>query len=275
MKVNNIDFSWKRRFFMKNKLLTGIFAILVFAALAGCKQDVDTTSTTPALDWIKVADYDAADGDRILGTATAELDGTNGRYQETVLGNFIMDGIAEYARHASGETIDFALHNGQNLKKSSLAKGSISNSDILALLGTDKLYVCTFTGKQVKDVIEGFVKSANPGQWSANCAVMVSKEVSYTISPANPVTDPPQATKIKVNGVDIDEGKEYRIAVGDFIGNNTSSTRFFPVLNDEKKTSYDPTTLAQAVARYVLAKGTINPADYPLVRYRGAVPPRS
>jgi len=264
---------------MRNKLLAGIFAILVFAALAGCRHDggdppPPPPPPPPVLDWSKVADYDSADGSRVLGKAAAELDGTNGRYQETVLGNFIMDGIAEYARYKSGEKIDFALHNGQNLKKSSLPEGDISNSDILALLGTDKLYVCTFTGKQVKDVIEGFVKSTTGGSWSANCAVLVSKEVSYTITPATPVTDPPQATKIKVNGIDIGDEEEYRIAVGDFIGNNSNANRFFPVLDTEKKTPYDPTTLAQAVAQYVLAKGTINPSDYPLGRYRGAVLPK-
>jgi len=264
----------EKEIFMKNKLLAGIFAILVLAALVGCKHDTDPPPP-PVLVWSKVADYDAAVGDRVLGTATAELDGTNGRYQETVLGNFIMDGIAEYARFISGEKIDFALHNGQNLKKSSLPEGDISSSDILGLLGTDKLYVCTFTGKQVKDVIEGFVKSNTTTTWAANCAVLVSKEVSYTIVPATtPATDPPQAAKIKVNGVDIDEEKDYRIAVGDFIGNNSNASRFFPVLANEKKTSYDPTTLAQALAQYVLAKGTINPSDYPLGRYRGAVLPK-
>lgn len=227
-----------------------------------------TDAPPPVLDWGKAAGYDPADGDRILGTATAALDGTNGRYQETVLGNFVMEGIAEYARYVSGEKIDFALHNGQNLKVFNLEAGELSNTDILALIGTDKLFVCTFTGKQVKDVIEGFVKSATPGSWSANCAVMVSKEVSYTIDSS---ANPPEAKNIKVNGAAIDEDKEYRIAVGNFIGDNTNTTRFFPVLDADKKTDYT-TPLNQTVAQYVLAKGTINPSDYPLGRYTGTVP---
>jgi 2',3'-cyclic-nucleotide 2'-phosphodiesterase (5'-nucleotidase family) len=253
---------------MKNKLLAGIFAILVLAALAGC--DSDSGSTTPTLDWGKAANYDPDNGDLVLGTATAEFVGTNGRYKETVLGNFIMDGIAEYARHVSGEKIDFALHNGQNLQAFSLSAGELINNDIMALLRTDILFVCTFTGKQVKDLIEGFVKSETPSTWSANCAVMVSKEVKYTIDNG---TNPPEAKNIKINGADIDEAKDYRIAVGDFIGNNTNESRtFFPILTDDKKTGYGPTMLRQALAMYVLAKGTVNPADYPLGRYTGEVP---
>ncbi|MDR2735188.1 MAG: 5'-nucleotidase C-terminal domain-containing protein [Spirochaetota bacterium] len=247
---------------MQHKLLASICALLFLAALAGCGDD------DPALDWGKTVDYDAAVGERVLGTATAALDGTNGRYQETVLGNFIMDGIAEYARFKSGGTVDFALHNGQNLKVFTLS-GELNNAAILALLGADKLYICTYTGKQVKDIIEGFVKSTTAGSWNANCAVMVSKEVSYTINTAG---GPPEAANIKVNGALVDEGKNYRVALGDFIGNNSNASRFFPVLPDDKKTSYDPTTLAQAVAQYVMAKGTINPSDYPLGRYTGEVP---
>ena len=229
-------------------------------------------TVTTALAWSKVADYDATDGDRILGTLTAELAATNGRYQESVLGNFIMDGIAEYARYISGEKIDFALHNDTFVRATPtpiLLAGELSNSAITGLSGRDTLVVATFTGRQVKDVIEGFVSSTSSGSWNRNCAPTVSKELSYTIDTS---TTPPQAKDIKVNGAAIDETKDYRIAAGDFIGDNTDETRFFPVLSNEKKTKYAPTTLQQALAMYVLAKGTINPADYPLGRYTGEVP---
>jgi 2',3'-cyclic-nucleotide 2'-phosphodiesterase (5'-nucleotidase family) len=255
---------------MKNKLLAGICVILVLAALAGCKTESE--ETPPALDWSKITGYDSEDGDLVLGTAAAALVGTNGRYKETVLGNFVMDGIAEYARHATGGTIDLALHNGQNLRVpegGSLPAGELTNTVILGLIGNDKLFVSTFTGRQVKDVIEGYVKSATAGTWSGNCAVMVSKEVSYTIDTS---TNPPEAKNIKVNGADIDEAKDYKIAVGEFIGNNTNESRtFLPILPDDKKTNYE-TLLKEALAMYVLAKGTVNPSDYPLGRYIGEVP---
>jgi hypothetical protein len=235
-------------------------------------QSSPITATT-ALDWSKIADYDAADGDRILGTATAEFLATNGQYQETVLGNCIMDGIAEYARYVSGEEIDFALHNDSFVRGAitpKLPAGELSNSTVLGLSGTDTLVVATFTGKQVKDVIEGFVKSTSTGSWNRKCAPTVSKEVSYTIT--STTTETMAVTNIKVNGTPIDESKEYRIAGGNFILDNTNATRFFPVLDAEKKIKYAPTTLAQAFAMYVLAKGTLDPADYPLGRYTGVVP---
>jgi len=275
---------------MRHKLL--VLAILLLAALVGCGEDgnnnstsagastsggdstsssADASSSASALDWTKTAGYNATDGDLVLGSATAALSGTGGRFQETVLGNCIIDGIAEYARYISGATIDFALHNDSFMRNEpSLPAGEIRNADIIGIGGmTDTLVVAIFTGRQVKDVIEGFVQSTTAGSWSRNCAVMVSKEVSYTIDTS---ASSPLATNIKVNGVAIDEAQDYRIAVGNFIGDNTAAGRFLPVLTDEKKTKYEPTTLGQAFAMYVLAKGTIDPADYPLGRYPGVVP---
>jgi len=256
---------------MKNKLLAGIFAILVFTLMAGCTNDPDPDPTpTPnkgnpasALDWSKIIDYDKDEGDRILGTATAALDGTNGRYQETVLGNFFMDALAEYARYVSGKKIDFALFNDAFIRSfNNLPEGEITNSTI-SVNGTDTVVVSTFTGKQVKDIIEGFVSSTASSTWARGCAPMVSKELSYTIDAS---TTPPQAKNIKVNGAAINETKEYRVAGGNFIGDNNTADRFIPILPDEKKEKYAPTRVGWAVAMYIIAKGTINPADYPVAK---------
>jgi 2',3'-cyclic-nucleotide 2'-phosphodiesterase (5'-nucleotidase family) len=268
---------------MKNKLLAGIFAILVLAALAGC----DSGSTGPegpqgpvgpqgpsgpqgpgvaTLDWGKTAGYDSSLGDLVLGTATAALDGTNGRYQETVLGNFMMDGLAEYARYVSGENINFALHNGQGMgipAGNSLATGELDNTAIQGLFrNADTLHICTYTGEDITSIITTFVSSTVASTARANCAVLVSKEVSYTIDTS---TTPPQPVDIKLNGVPIVLANEYRVVVGSFIGTNAA----FPTAS--KKNTYSTTT-KEALAMYVLAKGTINPADYPLGRYTGVVP---
>jgi len=252
---------------MKNKFLAGIFAILVFTLMAGCTNDPDPDpdpnkgKTAPVLDWSKTAGYDSTEGDRILGKATAAFDGTNGRYQETVLGNFFMDALAEYARYVSGKTIDFALFNDAFIRSfTNLPAGEITNS-IVSVNGTDTVVVSTFTGKQVRDIINGFVSSTSTGQWNRGCAIMVSKELSYTIDTS---TTPPQATNIKVNGAPIDDAKEYRVAGGNFIGDNTTTGRFIPVLPDDKKEKLAPTRVGWAVAMYIIAKGTINPADYPV-----------
>jgi len=267
------------------KLLHICAVALLLAALAGCgDDDNNNTSSSSAVsntsegsssaepDWDKIDGYGPEDN-TVLGSATAALDGTGGRYKETVLCNFIMDGITAYARHISGAVIDFALHNGQNLKVFSIPTGDIGNASILDLLGSDQLFVCTYTGAQVKAIIDGFVNSSSRTGWSANCAVMVSKELSYAITPDDSNSDdPPHATGIRVNGAPINDAEEYRVAVGSFIGDNSISNRFFPVLDATKKDSYAPTQLRHALAMYVLAKGTIDPSDYPLGRYTGEVP---
>ena len=251
---------------MRNKLLAA--AILLLAALAGCGDDANGASE---LDWSKAVDYDAAEVGRNLGIAAAAFDGTNGRYQETVLGNFIMDGIAAYARHISGGNIDFALHNDSFMRYNpALNAGELINSDIIGMNGgTDTLFVVMYTCEQVTNIINGFVNSPVNGTWRRNCAVLVSREVSYTIDMS---TTPPEAKNIRVQGHALDVTREYRVAVGNFIGDNTTDGRFIPVLDENKKTSYAPITVLQAAAMYVLAKGTIDPAEYPLGRYAGVVP---
>jgi 2',3'-cyclic-nucleotide 2'-phosphodiesterase (5'-nucleotidase family) len=276
------------------KILLGILAILACAMLAGCNMNSE-----PELDWDKTANYDPA-GDFVLGSATAALDGTGGRYKETVLGNFIMDGIAEYARYITGEKVDFALHNGQNLSASSLATGDITNTEILNLIGSDAFVVVGYKGSQIKTLINTFVNSTfhsstipsgtpgtpgvnNGSGWKSNCVIMVSREVSYTIEPGDVLGYPPTATDIRVKGVEIKDDTVYRVAVGNGLGginaadaspgsSGLSKQVYENIGPADNPVSYNPTQLRHALAMYVLAKGTISPGDYPLGRITGKVP---
>jgi 2',3'-cyclic-nucleotide 2'-phosphodiesterase (5'-nucleotidase family) len=235
-----------------------MFVALVFT---GCP-----TNTDPEPDpWEKIADW-SEEGDFELGTATADIDGTNGRYKETPLGNLIADGIAEYARYTSGEQVDFALHNGQDLKVNGLSAGKLTNTDISATIGNDTLYLVTYTGGEIKTLINIFVSSTSSGTWKANCVVLVSKEVSYSVTPNN--DGPPSATSIKVNNKELDPAKTYWVAVGNFIGAATAEQNRFPVGTD--KTDLGPTKLSEAVAQYIYVQGTISPPE--VNRISGTVP---
>lgn len=223
------------------------------------------------LDWTKLAAYDASEDPAgyVLGTASAEIssgdlvvEGTYDiRYKETALGNLIADGMAEYAQYASGQTIDFALHNAQNVRGlTSIPAGEIKLANLSAGLG-DTLYLVKYTGAEVKAIIDTFVNSNTAGSWKGNGVVLVSHGVQYTITPSDTPNDPPHATDIKVNGSPIDPEKKYLVAVGNFIGDVTVATRF-PVgekLDDAASTALRSIKLQAAVAYYILAKGTISP----------------
>jgi 2',3'-cyclic-nucleotide 2'-phosphodiesterase (5'-nucleotidase family) len=248
---------------IKRKFGLVIAAVLLAAALAftGCSGDDDDTGPGlydpyAGLDWGKIADWEN-DGDFVIGSADATFDGTNARYQETALGNLLADGIKAYAEYTSGKTIDLALHNGQNIRVTELPAGEITNSQITGALGTDILYVVTYTGEQIETIVNTFVNSSSTGRWNANCAVIVSKGVSYTITGNSDPAGQPTATNIKINGAALVSDKDYLVAIGNFIGNNTDESRF-PVLDDSKKKSYD-VSLTEAIAKYIYAKGTITP----------------
>jgi 2',3'-cyclic-nucleotide 2'-phosphodiesterase (5'-nucleotidase family) len=244
-------------------------ALLLALVFTGCPTDAETEAGP---DWGKLADWNAGDGGFVLGTATDNIDGTGGRYKETPLGNLIADGIAEYARQASGDAVDFALHNGQNLRVDKLAKGEITNENIFATIGGDTLYVVSYTGAEIDTLINIFVnstayESGTPG-WKRNCVVLVSGEVSYTITPDADSAKPPRATGIKVKGSDLKPDGKYRVAVGNFIGAATAEEGRFP--EGTEKEDLGPTKLSEAVAQYIYAKGTIDPPA--LGRISGEVP---
>jgi 2',3'-cyclic-nucleotide 2'-phosphodiesterase (5'-nucleotidase family) len=253
-----------------------LFSALILAALVftGCSPDPEPDSGP---DWGKVADWDGTDTTTVLGTASGAISGADIRYKETPLGNLIADGIAEYARFTSGETVDFAMLNGQNVQGfTEIPQGDITLTNLTSgnALG-DTLYLVTYTGVEIETVINIFVKSDQSGRWSANCIVLVSSGVSYSVTDDddNPET-PPKATNIKVNSTAIDPAnteKTYRVAVGNFMAGPEGSTgggaNF--VNYGTNKISYDD-TLKQAVAKYILAKGTIDPPA--LGRVTGEVP---
>jgi 2',3'-cyclic-nucleotide 2'-phosphodiesterase (5'-nucleotidase family) len=253
-----------------------LFSALVLAALVftGCEPDPEPE---PGLDWGKAADWDGTDSTTVLGTASAAISGTDIRYKETPLGNLIADGIAEYARFTSGETVDFAMLNGQNVQAfAEISQGEITLDSLSAGLG-DSLFLVTYTGKDIEDLINIFVNSnayQNTGSgWKRNCVVLVSSGVSYTVTPDATDADnnPPTATGIKVNGVAIDPDnteKTYRVAVGNFMagqnataegGDATGGGGANFVNYGSAKKSFHPVTLKEAVARYILAKGTVSP----------------
>jgi 2',3'-cyclic-nucleotide 2'-phosphodiesterase (5'-nucleotidase family) len=236
-----------------------MMAALLAAALAftGCKQDPEEDPVYDpyaGLDWGAISNWEDIDDAYTLGVAVKDIDATSIRYKETALGNLIVDGIAAYAEHTSGKPVDFAMLNGQGAVLTTISKGDIT-TDQLTSMKDDGLYIVTYTGAQIKEIINIFVNSTSSGKWNANCAVLVSKGVSYRVDDDdNNATTPPKAVDIKVNGSPLSDEKSYRVAVGSFMATNTN----FPV-GASKETDYADELLETAVAKYIAAKGTVEP----------------
>jgi 2',3'-cyclic-nucleotide 2'-phosphodiesterase (5'-nucleotidase family) len=260
-------------------------AFVLFAlAFTGCSTDDGGGDEEPGPDWGKIASWNGEDAAVVLGTASADISGLDIRYKETPLGNLIADGIAEYARYTSAEKVDFAMLNGQNVQNLStevvdadgntttykgIPKGDITLASLTSGSSTlgDTLFLVTYTGAEIEAIINVFVNSPVAGQWRANCVVLVSKGVSYTVSADDTdLTNPPHVTGIKINGAPIDSTKTYRVAVGNFIAGQNAGGGTATSGGPANFVSYGGTdqellgdTLKQAVAKYILAMGTVNP----------------
>jgi 5'-nucleotidase len=265
-------------FTRKNGILF-ISALMIMALVfIGCSTDSDSdpepdpSNPYGDLSWDKIASWDGTDSTTVLGEATEAMPGTDTRYKETALGNLIADGIAAYAGYASGEPVDFAMLNGQGIQGSAIQKGNITFDNFSGNFSSDKLFLVTYTGAEVENLINEFVNSSSPGKYNSNCVVLVSKEVSYTVTPDADESQPPSATAIKVNGAPIVADKDYRVAVGNFMSGDTTNggNQNFEKYGKDKTATYATDTLKQAVAKYILAKGTISPPE--LGRITGTVP---
>jgi 5'-nucleotidase len=266
--------------FTRKKIGILLISVFVFTALVFTSCDTNPRPDEGGgggdpyknLKWSNITSWDGSDSTTVLGAAAEDISGTDIRYNETAAGNLIADGIAAYARFTSGENVDFAMLNGQNVQGISvIPKGDITLANLTAGNAlTDTLFIVTYTGEEIETLINIFVNSnayqdSTPG-WKRNCVVLVSKEVSYTVTPDSDQSKPPHATDIKVNGSSIVKTKDYRVAVGNFMagknsdGTDATSGGGVNFINyGTNKTPYSSDTLKQAVAKYILAKSSISP----------------
>ena len=71
------------------------------------------------------------------------------RYQETALGNMITDANVWYFRNVSNQNLDFAFHNGGNMR-AELPKGPITMEQILTILPFENyLFIASLRGSEI------------------------------------------------------------------------------------------------------------------------------
>ena len=130
------------------------------------------------------------------------------RYQETALGNMITDANVWYFRNVYNQDIDFAFHNGGNMR-AELPKGKLTREQILTVLPFENyLYAVSLTGDQILELFS-FIASIPQGN---GAFPQFSKEVRYTIDvPNKTVKD------LSIGGAPVDPGRIYRFCTNDFL----------------------------------------------------------
>ena len=130
------------------------------------------------------------------------------RYQETALGNMITDANVWYFRNVSNQNLDFAFHNGGNMR-AELPQGPLTREQILTVLPFENyLYIASLRGSEILELFD-FIATIPQG---AGGFPQFSKEVRYTIDiPNKSISD------LTIGGAPVDPNRIYRFCTNDYI----------------------------------------------------------
>jgi len=173
------------------------------------------------------------------------------RYQETAIGNMIADANVWYLKEVSKQQIDFAFHNGGNIR-AELPKGKLTREQLLTVLPFDNyLFAASMTGAQIIELFN-FIATIPQGNGGFP---QFSSDVRYTI---DKTSGKGVIKDLTIGGKPVDRNKVYRFCTNDYI--LAGGDGYTPMLNaaDRFNTSI---LLSYVVIEYIRAQGgVITPA---------------
>jgi len=167
------------------------------------------------------------------------------RYQETAIGNMISDANVWYFRNVSKQRVDFAFHNGGNIR-AELAKGPITQEMLLTVLPFENyLHIVSMTGAQINELFS-FIASIPQGNGGFP---QFSSDVRYTVDKTG---GKGVIKDLTIGGQKVDPNKVYRFCTNDYILGGGDG--YAPMLNatDRFNTSL---LLSYVVTEYFRAQG--------------------
>jgi 5'-nucleotidase/UDP-sugar diphosphatase len=169
------------------------------------------------------------------------------RYQETALGNMITDANVWYFKTVYNQPIDFAFHNGGNMR-AELPKGDITQEKILTILPFENyLFIITLKGSEVLELFD-FVATIQQGNGGFP---QFSREVRYTIDK----TQGKGVIKdLTIGGAPVDPNKTYRFCTNDYILGGGDGYVVMKKARDPFNTSL---LLSYVVGEYIKAQGGV------------------
>jgi 5'-nucleotidase/UDP-sugar diphosphatase len=170
---------------------------------------------------------------------------------ETAIGDMICDANVWYINNVFGQKIDFAFHNGGNIR-TGLSQGPLTREAIMTVLPFDNyLYVVSMKGSDIIDLFNfiGTIPQGNGG------FPQMSQEVRYTIdytSGSGVIKD------VTIGGAAIDADKTYSFCTNDYL---LAGGDGYPVLQEQALSTFNTSlTLQTVVIEYVRSlNGIITP----------------
>jgi 5'-nucleotidase/UDP-sugar diphosphatase len=184
------------------------------------------------------------------------------RYGETALGNMITDANVWYFNKVSNQNIDFAFHNGGNMR-ADLPQGPLTREQILTVLPFENyLFIVSLKGSQI---IELFDYIATVPQGNGGFP-QFSKEVRYTLDVPNK-----QITDLTINGAPVDPDRTYRFCTNDYLLGGGDG---YTTLTKSENPFNTSLLLSYVVIEYIHAQnGVITPATDGRMNVVGGVTP--
>ncbi|MDR2149882.1 MAG: 5'-nucleotidase C-terminal domain-containing protein [Spirochaetaceae bacterium] len=170
------------------------------------------------------------------------------RRQETALGNLICDANVWYFQTVYNQQLDFAFHNGGNMR-AELPKGPITQEQILTILPFENyLYIVSLKGAQLIELFN-FIATIPQG---AGGFPQFSQEVRYTLDYTdNTIKD------LTIHGQPIDPARTYRFCTNDYLLGGGDGYTVLTKADNPFNTSL---LLSYVVIEYIKAQGgTITP----------------
>ena len=184
------------------------------------------------------------------------------RYGETSIGNMICDANVWYFRSVSNQNIDFAFHNGGNMR-AELPKGKLTREQILTVLPFENyLYLVSLRGDELQALFN-FIATVPQGN---GAFPQFSKEVRYTLDiPTKVIRD------LTVGGAPIDPNRIYRFCTNDFLLGGGDGYTVLTKSRDPLNTSL---LLSYVVIEYIASQsGIIRPSTDGRMNVVGGVTP--
>ncbi|MDR0759535.1 MAG: 5'-nucleotidase C-terminal domain-containing protein [Treponema sp.] len=129
---------------------------------------------------------------------------------ETALGDGICDANVWYFREVYNQSIDFAFHNGGNIR-AELPQGPITREQVLTILPFENyLFIVSLKGEDILELFN-FIATIPQG---AGGWPQVSQEVRYTIDYTSGTG---QLQDLTINGEPVDPEKTYRFCTNDYL----------------------------------------------------------
>jgi 5'-nucleotidase/UDP-sugar diphosphatase len=179
-----VDFTWQPVPIFQDAETAARFRPYLDKAQASLKEVVGTASDTFIF------------GDRLT------------RFGETALGNMICDANAWYFRTVYNQNVDFAFHNGGNMR-AELPRGDITREQILTVLPFENyLYIASLKGSEILELFN-FIATVPQGNGGFP---QFSKEVRYNLDiPGKTISG------LTIGGAPVDPNRTYRFCTNDYL----------------------------------------------------------